>query len=63
MNRYVKEIMNKNEGLPKTFEEYQLMHPVHSKAVPMSHIKKLRDEFDNRNKANTTSSFKPFDFK
>lgn len=63
MNRYVKEIMNKNEGLPKTFEEYHLMHPVHSRAVPMSHIKKLRDEFDNRNKANTTSSFKPFDFK
>ena len=62
MNKYVEEIMSKSEGLPKTFEEYQLMHPVHSKLVPMSHVQKLRDEFDKRNNLGT-SGMKPIEFK
>lgn len=46
MNRYVKEIMDSNEGLPKTFQEYQLLHPVLANKVPVSHVKMLRDEYD-----------------
>jgi hypothetical protein len=62
MNKYVEEVMNKKEGLPKTFEEYQLMHPVHSRLVPMSHVQLLRNEFDNRvNQSKPV--LKPIDFK
>lgn len=46
MNRYVEKIMNSNEGLPKTFQEYQMLHPVLANKVPISHVQKLRDDFD-----------------
>lgn len=62
MNKYVEEIMNSTEGLPKTFEEYQRMHPIHSRVVPMSHVQKLRDEFDKRTSLGKTE-LKPIIFK
>lgn len=61
MNKYVQAAMESKEGLPKTFEEYQLMHPVHSKLVPMSHVQMLRDEFDKKNNSGG-STMKPIVF-
>lgn len=61
MNRYVEDAMKSTEGLPSTFEEYQRMHPVHAKMVPMAHVQKLRDEFDGKTKSQE-SGFKPIKF-
>lgn len=61
MNRYVEQIMNSQDGLPKTFEEYQLLHPVLANKVPMAHVQKLRAEYDKSNKP--TKPFGKIDFK
>lgn len=60
MNRYVEQIMNSQDGLPKTFQEYQMLHPVLANKVPISHVQKLRDEFDKSKVEN--KPFKKIDF-
>lgn len=60
MNKYVKEKMENSSGLPRTFEEYQRMDSVTSRRVPMAHVQKLRDEFDNRK--SVKKEFKPIVF-
>lgn len=63
MNKYVKKVMDSTDGLPITFEEYQRLHPVHAKMVPMAHIQKLRDEFDAKLNPTEKKAFKPINFK
>ena len=47
MNKYLKEAseINDKKFLPKTFQDYCNLHPSQTRQVPMSHIKKLREEF------------------
>lgn len=49
MNKYLQEATEENNKkfLPATFLEYSRMHPSQARLVPMSHIKKLRDEYQN----------------
>lgn len=49
MNEYLKEAMEENNKrfLPETFQDYSKMHPSQARLVPMAHIKKLRDEYQN----------------
>lgn len=52
-NKYVKEAAeNNNKHLPKTFDEFSLMHPADASRVPMAHIAKLRKEFNEKAKEN-----------
>lgn len=60
MNKYVKEVMEKNSSLPKTFEEYQRLSSVDVRRIPMSYVQKLRDEYDA--KISTVKGLKPIAF-
>ena len=49
MNKYVNKAMEENSKrfLPDTFLDYTKMHPSEARLVPMAHIKKLRDVYEN----------------
>lgn len=48
-NKYIREAAeNNNKHLPSTFEEFSLMHPADAGRVPMSHIAKLRKDFNDK---------------
>ncbi len=49
MNEYLKKAMEKAESkLPQTFEEFGKMHPADANYVPISHVQKLRKDYDNK---------------
>jgi hypothetical protein len=58
-NKYIKEAAKKNTDsrLPKTLEEFSLLSQADASRVPMSHIQKLRKEFNEEKFGKTKSSF------